>query len=108
MPLWARGRLWAVMCYNVRLWMMVENHMFVPDRRATQLCGSCERRDAGGYARAALSPARDRVLVVGWLVVVLLGIGSWSREAVVSSSYKKRPHRHRHGYGFQVMYFQLM
>ena len=23
--------LWAVMCYNVRVWMMVYNHMLVPD-----------------------------------------------------------------------------
>ena len=30
MPLWVRGRLWAVMCYNVRVWMMVKNHMLVP------------------------------------------------------------------------------
>ena len=22
MPLWVRGRLWAVMCYNVRVWMV--------------------------------------------------------------------------------------
>ena len=30
--LWVRGRLWAVMCYSVRVWMMVfKNHMLVPN-----------------------------------------------------------------------------